>query len=365
MPKPRSVQGDPEKEEIAARLVATAQGHLNVPDAMRIVKIPTPIRSNDTVRRRVMRRAKKLEAEAKENGAVILPVREVETAEPSSSPTSNTGELSSITGASTLSSPPANLDEVRCNLTETGRGDSTTTTSTKQQRRTSKQVQRDNASEVRGKKLNSVGMKSATKRIHQNKFLSPSKRKSHRAIVEEVNTVVGSNLNAKTVSRMVRQGLIGTSPLKRGPVGNFPKKIWDAMKRAYVSFVKLESAGCKHQSTLNDLSKRVNALVNQAGFNKQGLEVVRKLRKETADELDVANKNVVEQRRVQWTTHNNISVWFDSWEDTLVELGFARLKTEHDGDTIEGSLFFFKDQRRRILNFDETDGSLDNTSGHQ
>ena len=366
MPKPRSIVGDPEREEIAARLVATAQGHLNVPDAMRIVKISTPVRSNDTVRKRVMRRAKKLEAEARDNGgdvAVMIPVQEVETSNPSST---NTGELSSITGASTVASPSQNLDEIRRNLADgPSEEGSTTTSTTKQQRRTSKQVQRDNATQMRAKKLNALGMKSATKRIQQNKFLSPSKRKSQRAIVEEINGIVGSNLNSKTVSRMVRQGYVGVSPLKRGPTGNFPKKVWDAMRRAYVTFVKLEGAQCKYQSTMNDLSKRVNALVNQAGFNKKGLEVVRKLRKETADELDVATKNVVEQRRVQWTTHNNISVWFDSWEDTLVELGFARLKTVNDPERIEGSLFFFRGQRRRILNFDETDGSLDNTSGHQ
>jgi hypothetical protein len=109
----------------------------------------------------------------------------------------------------------------------------------------------------------------------------------------------------------------------------------------------------------------VNALVNTAGFHKKGLALVQKLQKETADELDIANKNVVEQKRVLWTTHNNINIWYDSWQDTLVELGFARLKTENDSDEIVGSLFFLKGQTRRILNFDKTDGSLDNTSGHQ
>ena len=368
MGKPRSVIGDAEKEEIAARLVATAQGHLNVPDAMRIVKISTPIRRNDTIRRRVQRRAKKLEAEAKENAEVHAPVREIAAAgEPSSSNTG--GELSSITGGSTVSSPVGEeLDEVRVNLAEgstSALDDGTTSSISTRQRGSSKQVQRDNAATLRAKRLNSVAMKTATKRVQQNKFLSPSKKKSHRAIVEEINSVVGSNISTKTVGRMVRQGMIGISPLKRGPAGNFPKKIWDAMKRAYVTYVKLEAATCKHQSTMSNLSKRVNALVNPAGFNKKGLEVVRKLRKETANELDVANKNVVEQRRVLWTTYNNISIWYDSWQDTLVELGFARLKTENDSDKIEGSLFFLKGQMRRIINFDETDGSLDNTSGHQ
>jgi hypothetical protein len=44
----------------------------------------------------------------------------------------------------------------------------------------------------------------------------------------------------------------------------------------------------------------------------------------------------------------------------LIELGFAREKEEGDKD-VEGELVFFDGQLRCILNFDETDGSLDDT----
>jgi hypothetical protein len=61
MPKPRSVEGDRAKEEIAAWIVAAGQGHVKVPDAMKMVKrMSTPTRTNDTVRGRALRRAKKL-----------------------------------------------------------------------------------------------------------------------------------------------------------------------------------------------------------------------------------------------------------------------------------------------------------------
>ena len=357
MPKPRSLDGDPVKEEIAARLVATAQGHLKVPEAMRIVKIATPIRENDSIRRRVFRRAKKLEAEAKNNAGIVMPpVQVVEASEPESL---DTGGLSSVTGNS--ASTPEDLDEIRRALSGSS---ASITSSEKQRRKTSKQMQSINAKAVRNKKLQSLGMKTATKRVHQNKFLSPTKRKSQRQIVEEVNKAVGSNLNPKTVSRMVLDGNIGVSPLKRGPVGNFSKKVWEALKNSYVTFIKLEGSKCKSQSSMSDLSKRVNGVINHGGwFQKKGLEVVRKLRKETADQVDVGSKNVVEQRRVLWTTHNNLNIWYDSWEQTLIDLEFARLKTVDDPEDIEGSLYFYPGQTNRILNFDETDGSLDNTNG--
>ena len=47
----------------------------------------------------------------------------------------------------------------------------------------------------------------------------------------------------------------------------------------------------------------------------------------------------------------------------LIELGFARMKRDKEGG--EGSLVFFEGQKDRIINLDETDGSLDNTSGQR
>jgi len=64
-----------------------------------------------------------------------------------------------------------------------------------------------------------------------------------------------------------------------------------------------------------------------------------------------------------WTTHANVKAWYDQFENTAIELGFGRLKTEQDDPGIEGSIVFGKDQQRRIINLDEADGSLDNTNG--
>jgi hypothetical protein len=371
MPKPRSVEGDRGKEEIAARIVAAAQGHVNVPEAMKMVKLSTPIRTNDTVRRRVLRRAKKLEQEAKENPAVLLaaPIEEIETTNPSSS---DTGAVSSITGQSHETSSTGRLDEVRRSLNlrlppegveEEAASSEKSTTS----RRTSKNVQKDDALLCKKRKIEARGTKAATTRIRQNMMLSPTnpKKKSQAEIVREVNEAFGSNVNAKTAARMVKEGRVGVSPLKRGPVGNFPKHIWNPMKNAFVSFVKLELANSTRQSSLKDHSKRVNALVNKGGFNKSGYELVRKLKKETADELEVGKKNVVEQRRVKWTSYSNLHCFYEMWEETLVSLGFGRKKEPTDPPEIEGNIFFFPGQRRRILNFDETDGTLDNCNGQR
>jgi predicted transglutaminase-like cysteine proteinase len=285
---------------------------------------------------------------------------------------------SSLSGSRTTDTEnwtPTNLDSVRKDLqtaivttpgSELSKStDNSKKTGEKKTRRSSKEVQRDDAAECKKRKKESAGMKLATQRIQENKILSPSnpKKKTQQAIVDEVNQLYGSNVNLKTVNRMVNKGLVGVSPLKRGPVGSFPPHVWKALKEAFVTFCKLEQAQGLKQSTINDYSLKVNTLLDHGGLTKSGNWVVQKLRKETADEFSIGKKNVLEHRRQQWTTYSNLSLWFDQWEITLIELGFGRKKEAADGKDIDGSVFFFKGQRRRILNIDETDGSLDNTNG--
>jgi hypothetical protein len=49
----------------------------------------------------------------------------------------------------------------------------------------------------------------------------------------------------------------------------------------------------------------------------------------------------------------------------LIDLGFGRAKLPEEDDTVEGEVFFFPGQTDRIGNIDETDGSLDDTTGQR
>jgi len=59
-----------------------------------------------------------------------------------------------------------------------------------------------------------------------------------------------------------------------------------------------------------------------------------------------------------WTTHFNLDLWFTTWKQTLIDLGFGRARTEEDVDAV-GEIVFFDKQLERIVNLDETDGTLD------
>jgi len=123
--------------------------------------------------------------------------------------------------------------------------------------------------------------------------------KSIGRIVEEVNELCDSNISPKTAGNYVLKGMIDTSPMKRGPSGKIPKPVCKALKGAYSTYLMLEQAKSKYQSTIKDLSQRVIAsCVNHAGHNITGDDLTRKLRRDTSNLFTVGKANMIEQQRL-------------------------------------------------------------------
>ena len=139
--------------------------------------------------------------------------------------------------------------------------------------------------------------------------------------------------------------------------------MWDVLKGAFVSYINLEQAHTSKQSSMKALSLKINKCLNKAGYSRKDQYFARKLRRETADSLVIGDKNVMEDRRSRWTTFTNLNLWFSTWERMLIDLGFGRMKRE--GENCDGSVVFFEGQTDRIINLDETDGSMDNTTGQR
>ena len=76
-----------------------------------------------------------------------------------------------------------------------------------------------------------------------------------------------------------------------------------------------------------------------------------------ADEHMQVNKvKCAEERRVKWTTYQNLDLWFDSWEKVLDDLGFFEV------DAATREKFIPPHKLRDIANFDETCLSLDGST---
>ena len=84
------------------------------------------------------------------------------------------------------------------------------------------------------------------------------------------------------------------SPKRRGPNKHVPSQIWSLLKGAFVSYIKLEQAHSSEQATMKKLSLKTNKCLNRGGYVRFDMYYARKLRTETADELEIGKKNMVE-----------------------------------------------------------------------
>jgi len=106
--------------------------------------------------------------------------------------------------------------------------------------------------------------------------------------------------------------------------------------------------------TFKKLSVKINAVLRHDYRQK----MLQRVLSATARNLDASTMHIAEDRRVRWTTHANISSWFDNWEFDLVDLGFAVRAAD-------GKVTILDEQLRFIINFDETCLSLDGTEGRR
>lgn len=366
----------------AAGIIAYGGGKVKIAHAMRLVGFTSPEIRHGTTYQRVRRAAPKV---AKQNQPDPPKGRkkkapaddEANTPESDQSDimdlniTQESNDLSSLTksGSSRSRTSPEEEVSVRRPLFSATSSSTTTVATGKKSRASSKQVQRKHALKNKQSYQESVALKQATVLIKRNKALPRNhpEKKTQVEIVRAVNKRLNTNVSAKTAATYFRNGWIGRSPIKRGPKGEFEPRVWKSLKGAYVTYIKLEQAECKKQSSITQLSKILNGCVNKAGFKKTRDDFARKLQKETAHLLEVGKANVVEHRRLLWTTSYNLEVWFKTFKATMIDLGFARPLTdeEEEDGLIEGSLFFFDGMKDRIGNLDETDGSLDDTTGQR
>ncbi len=82
----------------------------------------------------------------------------------------------------------------------------------------------------------------------------------------------------------------------------------------------------------------------------------RKIERDNYQDLELTKEMQQECRRSFWTTYANLNDWFDAWEKFVIEKGFATCNSD-------GSIEFSEEQRRQIINMDETKFSVDGSDG--
>ena len=175
---------------------------------------------------------------------------------------------------------------------------------------------------------------------------------SARSVVELIRLDTDVQLCARTIQKKVKEGEIGVSPLRQGPKGNIPDRHYINLCMAFKSFVTINQLN----SNVRVLApKRLAPLVKKVIYGEGDFDSRKLLRRvlcDTGIDLSKMKSHNAEDRRIRWTTKDNLDMWFENWEHDLVELGFAWQ------DDTTGKIHIPEEMLWSILNLDETNLSL-------
>jgi hypothetical protein len=133
--------------------------------------------------------------------------------------------------------------------------------------------------------------------------------------------------------------------------------MYTALCMAYGSFLRINQINAMGSNNLR--SKLVPIVAETMNISvSSSKELIKRLCRDTAIDMKCDKLSFAEERRARWTTYANLELWFDSWEKTLIDLGFM----EDDGSRKN---ILPEHQLRNIINFDETCLSLDGSSIHR
>ena len=225
----------------------------------------------------------------------------------------------------------------------------------KQIRLTSRAKQQQRVDDIMIKKHKSEAHKAAMRLYHAEKQKPNGlSLRQVRAVILEKYDVCPS---ASSICRYSNEGLVNASPKKMGPVGRLSALTYKFLCNAYSSLVPINQMNALAG---NNTRKNMIPILAQT-FNIQTLdatELLNRVIRDTAIDINAVKLNCAEDRRVRWTTHGNLNLWFDTWQQFVVEYGFATIN-------VNGEVIFDEKMKARIANLDETCLSLDGSNSNR
>ncbi len=120
----------------------------------------------------------------------------------------------------------------------------------------------------------------------------------------------------------MKKGHVGTSLMKMGPIGCIPRRDYKYLCDAFASFTAINQLN--KRSGLNVRDRMISNFATVLCTIRKAVEkVLDRVIRDTAINLTNTKLNAAEEWRVRWTTYQNLSLWFDSWERFLLDYGFG------------------------------------------
>jgi hypothetical protein len=331
------------KVDEAVRILNTTTG-VNVSWAMILAGFSKKDTTDDTVRRMIRRHLEALEAKQR------TPRRDAPTVDVQI--TANNSVLSPLTGGDD-NDPTAST----AGTTKTT-GPTHPKPKRKQIRPTASAIQQSRIDDLVAKRHKSDAHKAAVRLFNAEKQKPDgmSIRQVHDTIMAKYETCP----SIATISRYAsKEGLVNASPTKMGPIGHISAMAYKFLCQAYKSLVPINQMNaCTGDNSRAKMIPMFAKTFNIGTVQATGL--LNRVVRDTAIDINAEKMNCAEDRRIRWTTLQNLDLWFDSWETFVVEYGFATINTD-------GLLHFPDEMKARIINMDETcfllDGSNSNRGG--
>jgi hypothetical protein len=191
------------------------------------------------------------------------------------------------------------------------------------QRMTACAMEKKRVEDRKQKKHRSDALKDAVRLYAQEKAKPDGL--SLRQVQEKIMKKYSVNIHYSTISRYVKEGLVGASPKKMGPPGHISKANYKLLCAALSSFIPMNQMNARAGD--NTRTKLIVTLVKTVGItSSEAGKLLSRLLRDTAEEtMDAEKLNCAEDRRIRWTTFQNIDLWFDGWQNFLVAHGFGTI----------------------------------------
>ena len=156
----------------------------------------------------------------------------------------------------------------------------------------------------------------------------------------------------QTLRKLIREGR--NRILAPGPKPSMDESVFKNISAALSSYIAISQVNGDPEKDRSCIISALELLLKDK--NTRAETIFKKFKKDHASILDVSKEQVREMRRLIWCTPGNLQDCFDEWEGFVITNGFA---TRNE----TGDVIFTEDQKRRIINIDETNLSLDGSDG--
>ena len=139
---------------------------------------------------------------------------------------------------------------------------------------------------------------------------------SARNVVDLIRNDCKVQLCPRTIQKKVKEGAIGSSPLRRSPSGNIPKRHYRNLCVEFKTFIQQinQNNGMVRQCA----PKKVGPLLYNVAFGRRYTventtlkywnKLLRRVLHDTATDLNKATGQNTVNRRIRWTNDKNISM---------------------------------------------------------